>query len=224
MEHEIVRPLSASQMESLEEATANYQDSLLRDGAAVRYLQRRGIEEATALTFRLGVVANPMPGHEKYVGWLALPYLDHLGKPVSLRFRCLEQHDHRALYHGKYMSLPDEPARVFNVGALHRAIDTVDVTEGELDAVILDQLGLYAAAIPGASGFQDHHAIMLAGFNRVRVWGDPDEAGSAFVKKVQRALDSAKGVRLLDGDVTDTFLKHGPAALLDLIDNEQENE
>ena len=61
---------------------------------------------------------------------------------------------------------------------------------------------------------------MLAGFSRVWVWGDPDDAGAEFTARVCRALRSAKGVRLRHGDVTDTYLAGGTDALLALIGKE----
>lgn len=208
-------PLMASRQEYMEEAVATYQAAL--DTAAARYLLARGIEEAAAVTFRLGVVRNPLPGHEHYQGNIVIPYLDKDGKALSMRFRCIQQHDCRENYHGKYMSLPDEPSRVFNISAIHQAGNVIHVTEGEFDAIVLNQIGHYAVAIPGASGWQPHHRVMLAGFSRVWVWGDPDKAGAEFAGKVTRSLVNAKQVRLTEGDVTETYLEGGQEALEELL-------
>lgn len=194
---------------------AGYEEAVTNEAAA--YLLARGVEEATSATFRLGVVADPVPGHEKYRGWLAIPYLDKNGQPLTIRFRCMEEHNHREHYHGKYMSITDDPSRVFSIGSIFRATDEIHVTEGEFDAVVLNQLGLPAVAIPGASGFQGHHRRMLSGFSRVWVWGDPDEAGAEFTNRVCRMVRNAKGVRLRGGDVTDTYLKHGAGAITSLV-------
>lgn len=217
-----MQPLSPSQRETLEEAVAAYELALGDTDAAVRYLLGRGIEEETAVTFRLGVVSDPFPGHERFRGMLAIPYLDQHGNPLSVRFRCMEDHNHRDFFHGKYMSIVDEPARVFNIGAIHRADTEIHVTEGEFDAVVLNQLGLPAVAIPGATGFTGHHRRMLAGFSRTWVWGDPDEAGADFTNRVTRMLRSAKGVRLRGGDVTETYLAGGPSAIYALIGQDYE--
>lgn len=152
---------------------------------------------------------------------LAIPYLDKDRRALQLRFRCLEDHDHRAAFHGKYNSLTGDPVRMYHVPAIHRAVDEIHVCEGELDAVILNQLGLPAVAIPGAVLWRGHHRIMLAGFNRVWVWGDPDDAGADFTNKVTRSLRQAKGVVLRSGDVTDTYLKSGAAAIFALIGKEE---
>lgn len=222
-EHSDLRPLSVSQVKMLERATSRYHGALADSPATIRYLQARGIEERVADTFRLGVVpSRPEAGHERFAGWLAIPYLLGDGTVVSMRFRCLEAHDHREYYHGKYMSLPDDPGRMFNVGAIASAGDELHVTEGEFDAMVLTQIGLHAVAIPGASGFQMRHERMLAGFNPIHVWGDPDEAGGKFIATVTRALPSAVGVRLRAGDVSDTYLLQGKDGLLALLKDEEE--
>lgn len=219
-EQEPLRPLSASQKEALEEAVSSYQGA--HTAASVRYLLARGIDRSTADTFRLGVVSDPHPGHGRYVGWLAIPYLDKNGKPLSVRFRCMETHEHRDFGHGKYMSLTDEPTRVYNVGAIHRADDEINVCEGEFDAMILNKLGLPAVAIAGARAWANHHRRMLAGFSRINVWGDPDDAGAEFVQKVTRACRNARGIRLRAGDVTDTYKNGKAEAIYALLPEERE--
>ncbi|MFE7480044.1 hypothetical protein [Streptomyces sp. NPDC057552] len=154
---------------------------------------------------------------------LAIPYLAHDGHPLTLRFRCLEEHDHRAHFHGKYNSLKDDPPRMYGVDSVHQAGDTIDVTEGELDRIVLRKIGLFATGIPGAALWLPRHRRMLAGFPVVRVWGDPDEAGSDFTSKVCRALPrSARAMRLRVGDVTDTYLHGGAEALLDIAKEGQQ--
>ena len=208
-----MQPLSPSQRETLEEATTSYQGAVTSDAA--RYLLHRGIEEATAVTFRLGVVVDPLPGHERYRGMLAIPYLHRDGHPVSMRFRRLASEG------PKYLGLPEDPTRMFNTAAIYRAASEIHVTEGEFDAMILNQIGLPAIAIPGATNWKYHYAVALAGFSRVWVWGDPDEAGHEFVGTVSRAMRQARGVRLKHGDVTDTYLQGGKSALLDLIQGDR---
>lgn len=214
-EHEPLQPLSASQREALEEATASYQAALTADAA--RWLVARGIDRETAVTSRLGVVADPFPGHGRFQGWLTIPYLDANGAPLSIRFRCLAEHDHRELGHGKYMSGFEEPTRVYGVESIHQADDEIHVAEGEFDRLILKKVFGHAIAIPGARAWRNHHRRMLAGFSRVYVWGDPDEAGAEFTQKVTRALRQAKAVRLRGGDVTDTYRAGGADALRALI-------
>jgi DNA primase len=217
-----LQPLSASQREALEEATSSYAGAVTAEAA--RYLLARGIDRDTAATFRLGVVGDPFPGHERFRGWLAIPYLDREGKPLSMRFRCITEHNHRDFGHGKYMSMTDEPSRVFNVRGIHLAEDTLHVAEGEFDTMILSRVfGGCASGFPGARSWSGHHRRMLAGFSKVYVWGDPDEAGAEFVQKVTRAVRTAKGVRLRGGDVTDTYVAGGADALHALITPREED-
>ncbi|WP_434600390.1 toprim domain-containing protein [Streptomyces sp. A5-4] len=205
----------------MEEATATYQAALTADAA--RYLLGRGIGREEAATYRLGVVGDhPFPGHEKYRGMLSIPYLDRNDAPLTIRFRCLQDHDHRTFGHGKYNTIKDDPPRMYGVGSVHKADSVIEVTEGELDRIILEKLGLHAVAIPGASIWQGRHRRMLAGFNRVRIWGDPDDAGAEFTARICRALRSAKGMRLRAGDVTETYVQEGAEALLGLIKEDEQ--
>ena len=214
-EQESLQPLSESQKEALEEATARYQSAVSVD--VITYLDDRGISAPAMGMFRLGEVADPLPGHERYRGSVAIPYLDRKGGPLTIRFRCIKKHDHREFHHGKYASVPGDPPRMFNVGAIFRAKDEIHVTEGEFDAIVLNGIGLPAVAIPGSHLWQPRHRIMLSGFNRIWVWGDPDDAGADMVNKITRALPRARGVRLKDGDVSEMFLAGGAEALLSLL-------
>ena len=224
-EQETLRPLPGLQIRELDEALTRYEAALGEDVEAARYLLGRGMSEAVAATHRLGVVRDPLAEHLRYEGWLAIPYLGHDGLPVQIRFRCMKDHDHGAYYHGKYMTLDGDPARVYGVQSIHAADDEIHVTEGELDRIVLTMLGFHAVAIPGASGFQSHHRRMLAGFSRVYVWGDPDEAGAAFAGKITRMMSQAVSVRL-PMDVNDTYLHLGEQAIFDAffdVSNRKEN-
>lgn len=213
-----MEPSSESQREALEEAVTSYHAAVTPEAA--RYLVSRGIDRQVAATSLLGVVADPFPGHERYRGFLSIPYLRFDGQPVGIRFRCLADHTHREFGHGKYMSISGDPVRTYGVQAIHRAGDTIHVAEGEFDSLILGKVGMPAIAIPGANSWNGRHRRMLAGFKRVYVWGDPDDAGADFTNRICRALRSARGVRLRKGDVTDTYLAGGADALHALIKEE----
>lgn len=216
-EHEPLRPTSPAQRAALEAAVERYEAALTPEVA--RYLARRGITEEAAVTARLGVVDDPAPGHARFEGWLAIPYLRADGEPLSIRFRCLEDHDHSEYHHGKYMSMEEDDARVYGVESLHGNHSEVHLTEGEFDRNVLRfQMGWPAVGMPGASGWKGKHRRMLAGFSRVWVWGDPDDAGARFVLKVTRSLRQARGVQLRLGDVTETWQQGGTAALHALIE------
>ena len=211
-----LRPISELQMKTLDEALMTYEAALGESVEGTDFLAERfgGLAQAKepASIHRLGVVPEDcLPEHRRFVGWLGIPYLGLDSRPMDIRFRCLRNHEH--VGHGKYMTLDEHPARVYNVQAIVTADFDIHVTEGEIDAMILQMLGYHAVAIPGASGFQAHHRRMLAGFGRVYVWGDPDEAGAQFTSRVTRMMGQAIGVRLNDGDINDTYVTEGEAAI-----------
>lgn len=218
-QHDPLRPLRASQVRALTDAARTYNSAawLVSD-----YLERRGFSDLSVSNFALGVVEDPIPGHEIYTGRLAIPYL---GTNVEtgevecwhFKFRCLQDHSCKEAGHGKYTA-PAAPTRMYNVRAIEEASDAIHVTEGELDAIILNQCGLPAVAIPGANNWKWHYGRMLAGFNRVYIWGDPDAAGSEFVTTVTNAVRASAAVKLEHGDVNETYLTGGLAAVMEAME------
>lgn len=217
-----MQPLSDSQRKMLEEATQTYHEALFDSGGfeAAKWLMDRGLGDTDVAIARLGVVTDPFPGHGPYKGYVSIPYLDRNGQPLMIRFRCIQQHDHRVYGHGKYMTMAGDFPRVYNIGAIHRAADVIEVAEGEIDALILQKLGLYAVAIPGVHIWRGHMRRMLAGFSKVRVWADPDDAGADLANRITRSLRTASVVRLKNYDVNDTYLREGAEGLLSLIREE----
>src|SRR5918999_1537373 len=104
--------LSRSQRESLRESATKYHLNLMA-GAGQDYLDSRSLTDG-AERFGLGVVSDPIPGHEMYQGMLSIPYV-RFPTPerwvvVTIRFRCIREgctHD----YHGKYNSMPGDTPR-----------------------------------------------------------------------------------------------------------------
>lgn len=206
-------PPSQAQREVLTEACTAYATSLSDE--TYDYLENRGLDLETITEYQLGEVVEPFPGHEHLAGWLCIPYLDKDGVPLKLRFRRLD-----GMGEPKYMDLSGALPRLYNVGAIHRAVnqgDTIHLTEGELDALILEQLGMPAVAVPGAQAWRPHHRRMLSGFNVVHIWSDPDKAGHELAATVTQSMRQAKVVRLVDGDVGESFLLHGADYLRELV-------
>lgn len=201
-------------MEMLEEAVSAYEGAVTPEMA--QYLYDRGVTREAAVTHRLGYVREPHPGHEWYQGMVAIPYLTRDGKPLALRFHCMEQHDHRAEYHGKYNSMKGEPTRLYGVRDIFEAKDTIHATEGEFDRLVLKRMGVPVVGVPGSETFTWHHAKMLAGYSRIWLWADPDEAGSKLLVRMSGLLRQTKVVRL-EQDVTDTWKAGGDDALKDIL-------
>ena len=218
---EKLEPLAPLEKARLERAVASYQDQLDMDPAALAYLAGRGLTSETIRLFRLGYVDEPEAGHGRYRDMLAVPTLTGPdAHPVSLRFRCIQGHEHSG--HGKYNSMPGAPNRLYNATVLHAIGPDEDlhITEGEVDAQVLTQLGYRAVGVTGAAAFTAHHASMLAGAPRVYVWGDGDPAGQDFIVKVTGFLrGSAVGVPVPDGmDVNSLFLDSGARAISSAIE------
>ncbi len=200
-EEGMLLPVTAPQMALMQEAVEHYQN---RSEAVDGWLASRGIAPETADTYRLGGVRDAFPGHERVEGWLAIPYLgydqDGVEQVLSIRFRCIPELVHPGLTckecgHGKYQGMPGEHARMFNVRAIKNAGDEIHLTEGELDAVVLGQAGFDAVAMPGSTQWRRHHGRMLAGFNRIYIWADPDEAGAKFAADVLQSCRNAAIVK-----------------------------
>lgn len=209
-EHKSLQPTTALQAKALEEAAARYEAGMTSEAAA--YLLGRGLTQETVVSARLGVVVDPIPAHEHYRGWLAIPYLVK-GQVVRIRFRRPDWIDTTS---HKYGQPSGETIRTYGIDSIHAAQGELHITEGEFDRLILVQAGFHAIAFPGSNTFKGYHGRMLAGFNKLFVWGDPDPAGAEFVTKVlQRMPMSGRHVQLRDGDVTDTYLAGGQKALND---------
>lgn len=205
--------LTKSLRASLEKATETYAANVEEVGP---YLGARGISRETAVSFRLGSVSNALPGHERFQGMLCIPYLDAYGRTVSLKFRNL-QDGARPKY--------DQPAaqqpRLFNVQALTADVDRVAVCEGELDAVLLTQLGIPAVGIPGASHHRPHWIRCFADYE-VLVVADNDlkddgsNPGMTHARKLVKEFDGkAKLVIPPEGmDLTDWVTASGADEVL----------
>ena len=215
MTREPLRPTTDSQRRMIQAAVDEYHDQLWDSSEAQEHLEERGIDPDTASTFRLGVVTDPQPGHERYEGMLCIPYARAAGGYSTMRFRCIEDHTHQG--HGKYMSLPHDPGRLFNVSAIRDAGSVIGVCEGEMDTITLAQCEVPAIGLPGATTWTYHYGHVLAGFERVLLFGDPDDAGLKFNAQIMRAVSRARIVPLRDGDVSETYRLGGSEAIHQLI-------
>ena len=215
--------LSESQRSWLREATEKYHANLPASRGE-EYLRSRGlaspkIREAMD-KFRLGYVADPLPGHEMFKGFLAIPYLrwsqEHGWAVVSIRFRCIEDHDHKG--HGKYMTAAGDRPRLYNTLALLRESPRIAITEGEIDAITAQMCGIPAVGVPGAQAWQPHFREPFLGYREVFVLADGDDAGMGFAHTVAATLPNAKIIPSPPGtDVNEFVVKNGVQALMERI-------
>lgn len=201
--------LSPEQRLLLESQTSQYQSNLY---VAAEYLEGRGITEDTAVTARLGVVDEEVHGDSGAAFQrLSIPYITRSGV-VDLRYRCIRGHDCAEVGCPKYLGRPGSSLRIYGVDDLVSAGDTIAVTEGELDRIILRQLGYPAVGLPGAESWKRHWRRLFEDFGRIVVFGDGDAAGRRFIKKMLDEFpQSAEGAQLPDDeDVNTMYLKEGP--------------
>ena len=199
--------LATGQRKLLGQATAFYQQSLK---AALPFLECRGLDEAVARKYRLGVVSRPCSGHESYVSRLSIPYLSRSGC-VTIRFRCLEEHNCKIAQCPKYLSMRGDKPTLYNTEALFAAGSVIAITEGELDAlVITEYAGIPAVGIQGVSAWNEVFARTLNDFDRVLIVGDGDEAGRQMVDRLVDSIPNAIGVSLPDGlDANEVYVQYG---------------
>lgn len=132
------------------------------DGAA--YLERRGISAKTAAAFRLGYDADrraiviPYPQENYYIT------------------RSLEGKEYR-----KPAGLA-EP--IYNAAALQA--DCVFITEGQLDALSIEEAGGAACAI-GGSGARKLESVSIPG--QAIIFADADEAGAKTAQRIKETLE-----------------------------------
>lgn len=194
----------------LEIASKNYHSQLF-EGTGVaaqvaQYLQGRGITQEAARQFRLGVVVDPEPGHENYLGCISIPYLTPSRSVTAIRFRKLEGEP-------KYLSTPGDIHRIYNTAALERGTRAICITEGEFDCIIAESCGLPTIGAQGANGWKDVFYLLVDQYDAVYMLADDDEAGKDFAYKLQKRMDSVRPVLMKGGDVTTFYLEHGAEAL-----------
>ena len=193
--------LSNSQRAFLLQATQEYAQHI---HLAADYLATRGLSVDEAKMFHLGVVENPLPGHEGYKGKLVIPYTTPSGV-VDLRFRSIHGED------PKYIGLPGAKTTMFNAQAVLNAEQYICVTEGEIDAItVAVKTSHPAVGIPGANNWKPYYSKILDDFETVIVLADGDSPGLEFGKKISRELGNVNIVQMPEGhDVNSIVIQEG---------------
>jgi len=197
----IIVRLSNSQRQFLLQATQRYAAKI---NLAEEYLASRQLSVEEASIFHLGVVDEPLPGHEPYRGRLAIPYITPSGV-VDIRFRGMHGED------PKYMGLVGAKTTMFNTQACFVADRYICVTEGEFDCIMMSVKTQHPTiGIPGANNWKPHYAKILDDFDVVIVLADGDSAGLEFGKKISRELGNVNIISMPDGeDVNSMMIKQG---------------
>lgn len=193
--------LSNTQRQFLSQAATEYAQHIHQ---ASEYLIMRGLSVEEAKKFHLGVVDNPLPGHEGYKNKLVIPYITPSGV-VDLRFRSIHGEE------PKYIGLPGAKTTMFNAQAVLTANEYICVTEGEIDCItIVSKTGHPAVGIPGANNWKPYYSKILDDFDTVIILADGDNPGLEFGKKISRELGNVNIVQMPEGqDVNSIVLREG---------------
>jgi len=193
--------LSSSHRQFLLQATHQYANQI---HLATEYLATRNLSVAEAQRFHLGVVKDALPGHEQYLGRLAIPYITPSGV-VDIRFRAIGNAD------PKYMGMPGAKTSMFNAQVVLTASDYICVTEGEIDCITMSVKTSHPSiGIPGANNWKPFYSKILDDFDTVIVLADGDSAGMDFGKKVSRELGNVNIVQMPEGhDVNSIVMLEG---------------
>ena len=193
--------LSNSQRQFLLQATTEYAQYI---NQAEDYLATWGLSVEEAKRFHLGVVDNPLPGHEGYKGKLVIPYTTPSGV-VDLRFRSIRGED------PKYIGLPGAKTTMFNSQIVLNAEQYICVTEGEIDCITVSvKTNHPAVGIPGANNWKPYYSKILDDFDTVIVLADGDAPGLEFGKKISRELGNVNIVQMPEGhDVNSIVMQEG---------------
>jgi len=155
-------------------------------------------------------------------GYLAIPYLTRTG-PVNMQFRCIQNHNCKEIpNHSKYLKRKGSPVNIYGVQSIAWATDWIVVTEGEIDALTWQQIGVPALAVPGAENWKDYWGNLLEDFSRVYLAEDGDNAGKdlwiAMSEHIDQSNTMVVRMRMPDGeDSNSMYLKQGKDYLLGRI-------
>jgi len=201
---------------------------------ALEYLQQeRGLSMDVILRFKLGVADGQlgdyllMNGHQRdhisstglvwdtgkdffTPGMIMIPYFVQ-GTCAQIRGRDL------GAVKNKYKTPPGQLPIPFNIDIVLEENSFIVFTEGEFDAILLEDLGYSAIGIPGARSFQEEWLRSFADVRKVFICFDNDEPGCEGAEKIAGWLGGKSRIVEMPTpplgekkiDVTDYFIKYG---------------
>lgn len=217
--------LSPARRRYLEKAAGAYSEQLLAlrpgsDNGAIAYLRDHAIDFGIASQYKLGYVAQPLPGDERFTGRLAIPYLTPNGC-VSMKFRSL------SAVGAKYSKHNGDKNRLYNATAYFNAGTTLGISEGEMDAICAtEHLHIPTLGVPGAEGWKAEWRSLLKDFTLVYVFGDGDQAGRDFAAEMSDIIGwRARIVQCPNDEDVSSMCAQGRAAeLLALVTTSNEDD
>lgn len=213
---------SSSMKKLLDESTAHYQKQLENNPIALTYLEKRGFTKQSILSFRLGVVENPLPdsGHDFQIDRISIPYITQTGI-VQIRFRAVP-----------FSGIPGDPepspkmkgeagmtTTIYNAVQLLDDSEVLCVCEGEFDTISAVQSGLPAIGIPGANAWQSIYGRALR-YRKVIILADNDDHGEGlkFAQTVQQDVRGSRIKLMPKGmDVNSFMVQHSDQELKEFV-------
>jgi DNA primase len=183
-----------------------YERELRESSEALDYLtNHRGLSPEIVQDASLGYVAEPgIKEHEQFRGWISIPYFTPLGGLRYIRFRRLDAGK------PKYKQPYGVKLVPYSLELLPAA--QVFITEGEIDALTLQDMGHAAVALPGAKAWKKPWRWMFRECDLVSVIMDSDNDGQLAQEKILIQLEQAgieaRGIELPVGkDVNDLYVE-----------------
>lgn len=217
MELSLISKPTADELRKIEDQVQACSSALAGSDVEEWLLEERSLEAASIASARLGLVtdkvARDYPDLRYRVGMLTIPYLSPSGKVLDFRFRNMTPGAD-----AKYLGRTGSSVRLYNYPDLNRAVDTLHLTEGELDALTLSQAGFPALGIPGAQSVSELLLEPVMEFYRVILWADTDEAGEALADTLKLAMRQCLVARLPEAykDVSEMYALEGQEGLEDV--------
>jgi len=201
-----------------------YHNELMKLTGPIRQIlrEKRGLTDETLQRFQLG-----WDGER-----LTIPIYNEFNELVNFRRYKWNSNEDQI----KVLNYVDElqnsygEVRIFNIDrVVDNEVDYIVWTEGELDAIIAEQYGFYAAcATAGAGTWKPEWSRLFRGKNKVIIMQDNDDAGRIATSKLCNRLYHIIDVYTVNwppdfpakGDITDFFVKlqMGPEDFQHLID------
>lgn len=203
-------------MKSLKSAAMSYHEQLTIDDEAMKYLiEDRKFTREAIRHFGLGVVREPVVGHESFRNRISFPYFTIQGV-TSIRFRHLG--DARLEGVSKFLSLTGDSARIYNVKSIINS-SKVFICEGETDTITCWMAGLPAVGVPGATAWRPAFSRIFR-HREVVVLADNDDSGEGkkLADTIYRSLEGCETILLDQGhDVSSFVAEHGVQRLREKV-------
>jgi hypothetical protein len=153
--------------------------SLASSPLALTFLESRAISLETAKKHHLGFIQSAekvSPDHELVdQGWILIPTV------VQDKVTCLK---YRSVTSKAFVRKANMETSLYNADTI-QAFDDIHIVEGEFDAMVLEQAGFRAVALPGAQyNLSDRERDMLVRANRIFLAGDMDVPGRQVMHKL----------------------------------------